>query len=273
MAVLWVLRGDPLYFSHVQVHWNRHLAAPWASVSRSIHEILLHTAQTRRTSESGDRTVVHDPDDRGPDRRLPQPQAVVLGLHAAVDRDPMSTSSLMSMPRFALVLFPMFMVLAQWGEAVGEQRDCRLLASAARVVYGALRRLVLGGVEQASLVRRLTRRRGVRQFVKFGIVGASGIIVNLILVHDTPRTTQLPCLARRVLRQLHDRRRLELYPEPLVDVPFDRNPGAKATQFLTVSFLALAGRQPDRLDPSAERPNVHHSPLPVVPLDAEQACS
>jgi hypothetical protein len=28
---------------------------------------------------------------------------------------PMSTSSLMSMPRFALVLFPMFVILALWG--------------------------------------------------------------------------------------------------------------------------------------------------------------
>jgi hypothetical protein len=28
---------------------------------------------------------------------------------------PMSTSSLMSMPRFALVLFPMFAILALWG--------------------------------------------------------------------------------------------------------------------------------------------------------------
>jgi hypothetical protein len=29
---------------------------------------------------------------------------------------PMSTSSLMSMPRFALVLFPMFVIFARWGE-------------------------------------------------------------------------------------------------------------------------------------------------------------
>ena len=29
---------------------------------------------------------------------------------------PMSTSNLMSMPRFALVLFPMFAILARWGE-------------------------------------------------------------------------------------------------------------------------------------------------------------
>ncbi len=31
------------------------------------------------------------------------------------------------------------------------------------------------------LVRRITQRRGVRQFVKFGIVGASGFAVNLIV--------------------------------------------------------------------------------------------
>ena len=44
---------------------------------------------------------------------------------------------------------------------------------------------------QPTLVRRLTQRRGVRQFVKFGIVGASGFFVNLvmftILQYYTPR--------------------------------------------------------------------------------------
>src|SRR5581483_9198055 len=29
MAYLWVLTGDPLRFSHVQTHWDRHAAAPW----------------------------------------------------------------------------------------------------------------------------------------------------------------------------------------------------------------------------------------------------
>lgn len=32
-----------------------------------------------------------------------------------------------------------------------------------------------------SLIERLTQRRGVRQFVKFGIVGASGFLVNLVI--------------------------------------------------------------------------------------------
>jgi putative flippase GtrA len=41
-----------------------------------------------------------------------------------------------------------------------------------------------------GLLERLRKRRGVRQFVKFGIVGASGFVVNLVvftlLQHFTP---------------------------------------------------------------------------------------
>jgi putative flippase GtrA len=36
-------------------------------------------------------------------------------------------------------------------------------------------------VSTPSIVQHLTRRRGVRQFVKFGIVGASGFVVNFII--------------------------------------------------------------------------------------------
>ena len=43
--------------------------------------------------------------------------------------------------------------------------------------------MVLGrvSVPQTSLFQRVRERRGVRQFVKFGIVGASGFAVNLII--------------------------------------------------------------------------------------------
>ena len=34
---------------------------------------------------------------------------------------------------------------------------------------------------RASLFERFTQRRGLRQFIKFGIVGASGFIVNLVI--------------------------------------------------------------------------------------------
>jgi putative flippase GtrA len=52
-------------------------------------------------------------------------------------------------------------------------------------------------VSAVTLFGRLTQRRGLRQFVKFGIVGASGFIVNLIVftllqrvVPDHARTLQ-----------------------------------------------------------------------------------
>ncbi|GAC1299917.1 MAG: GtrA family protein [Vulcanimicrobiaceae bacterium] len=49
-------------------------------------------------------------------------------------------------------------------------------------------------MSDTTFVKRLTQRRGVRQFVKFGIVGASGFIVNLViftlLQHATPLDQQ-----------------------------------------------------------------------------------
>lgn len=36
-------------------------------------------------------------------------------------------------------------------------------------------------MSEGSLLTRITQRRGLRQFVKFGIVGASGFLVNLII--------------------------------------------------------------------------------------------
>ena len=36
-------------------------------------------------------------------------------------------------------------------------------------------------VEAPQFVQRIAQRRGVRQFIKFGIVGASGLLVNLVI--------------------------------------------------------------------------------------------
>jgi putative flippase GtrA len=46
-----------------------------------------------------------------------------------------------------------------------------------------------------GMVRSLGRRRGVRQFIKFGIVGASGTIVNFIVAHGLQKTTDLSWFA------------------------------------------------------------------------------
>jgi putative flippase GtrA len=47
----------------------------------------------------------------------------------------------------------------------------------------------------AGLVRGLSRRRGVRQFFKFGIVGASGMVVNFVVAHVLERSTSLSWFA------------------------------------------------------------------------------
>jgi putative flippase GtrA len=45
-----------------------------------------------------------------------------------------------------------------------------------------------------SVVRALNRR-GVRQFAKFGVVGASGLVVNFIVAHVLEKTTALSWFA------------------------------------------------------------------------------
>ena len=114
MAYLWVLNGDPLYFSHVQSNWNRQLAAPWTSILNSFHKI---------ATSLGPQTVAQQILELvftglmigvliGGWRRLKPSYVAYMGLSILM---PLCTSSLMSMPRFALVLFPMFAILALWG--------------------------------------------------------------------------------------------------------------------------------------------------------------
>lgn len=114
MTYLWILNGDPLYFSHIQSHWNRELAAPWTSIGNSFHKI---------ATAPGPQTVAQQILELvftalmigvlvGGWRRLKASYIAYMALSILM---PLCTSSLMSMPRFALVLFPMFAILALWG--------------------------------------------------------------------------------------------------------------------------------------------------------------
>lgn len=115
MAWLWVLRGDPLYFSHVQINWNRHLAAPWTAVWNSWQKIA-HAASGQTIANQAIEltfTALMVGVLAGGWRKLKPSYIAYMALSILV---PMSTSSLMSMQRFALVLFPMFAILALWGK-------------------------------------------------------------------------------------------------------------------------------------------------------------
>lgn len=120
MGYLWVLNGDPLYFSHVQVNWNRHLAAPWTSIWNTIHKI---TTAAASGTVSGQQTVANQTLELvftclmigvllAGWRKVKPSYIAYMALSILV---PLCTSSLMSMPRFALVLFPMFAIFALWG--------------------------------------------------------------------------------------------------------------------------------------------------------------
>ncbi|HVA32558.1 MAG TPA: mannosyltransferase family protein [Candidatus Baltobacteraceae bacterium] len=115
MAYLWVLRADPLYFSHVQINWHRHLAMPWVSLANSLEKIAHAPTGQIVANESLEVafTLLMIGVLIGGWRSLRPSYIAYMALSILV---PMSTSSLMSMPRFALVLFPMFAILARWGD-------------------------------------------------------------------------------------------------------------------------------------------------------------
>jgi hypothetical protein len=114
MAYLWVINGDPLRFSHVQIHWGRYFAPPWVSISNTVHKIAAaHTTQTV-ANESLELafTLLMVVVLAVGFRRLRLSYVVYMALSIVI---PMCTASLMSMPRFALVLFPMFALFGLWG--------------------------------------------------------------------------------------------------------------------------------------------------------------
>ncbi len=114
MAWLWVLNGDPLYFSHVQSHWNRHLSPPWVSAEHAFRIIAHAKTPLVVTNQSIEIvfTILMIAVLAAGLRRMRPSYSAYMALSIVI---PMSTSSLMSMPRFALVLFPMFALLAVWG--------------------------------------------------------------------------------------------------------------------------------------------------------------
>ncbi len=115
MAYLAALVGDPLYFTRVQDNWGRHLSPPWMSIVNTVTalaqgplaspESINHMIELAFTLAFLALMVVSF--------RMLRPS--YSWYFAASLLVPMSTSSLMSMPRFVLVVFPAFILLALWG--------------------------------------------------------------------------------------------------------------------------------------------------------------
>jgi len=84
----------------------------------------------------------------------------------------------------------------------------------------------------------LAQRRGVRQFVKFGVVGLSGLVVNFVIAHALEKTTTfagftdfaIGFMAGGVSNYVLNR---------ICTFRSNRHPLIEGLQFLTVSLLAL----------------------------------
>jgi len=115
MGYLYALVGDPLFFLKIQDNWNRHLAPPWVSVVNTLKEIQHHPLASGGT-------VNHIIELTFTFAFLALAVVAFKKLRfsyalyfAASILMPISTASLMSMPRFVLVMFPAFMLMAMWG--------------------------------------------------------------------------------------------------------------------------------------------------------------
>jgi putative flippase GtrA len=84
----------------------------------------------------------------------------------------------------------------------------------------------------------ITQRRGVRQFVKFGLVGASGLVVNFVIAHGLEKLTPLSGFADFAIGYMaggvsnYVLNRIWTFRST-------RHPGIESLQFLTVSVIAL----------------------------------
>jgi hypothetical protein len=116
MVLSTLLSGDPLHFVHVQAHWNRHPAWPWASISRSWHEVATSRDRATVVVQAIELTfaALAIALFAGSIRILPRSMSAYTGLSLLM---PLFTGSLMSTQRFVLVLFPLFAVLGVYGRS------------------------------------------------------------------------------------------------------------------------------------------------------------
>jgi putative flippase GtrA len=84
----------------------------------------------------------------------------------------------------------------------------------------------------------ITERRGVRQFIKFGIVGASGTVVNFVIAHGLQRTTSLSWFADFAIGFMAGGVSNYVFNR-IWTFRSTRPPALEMVQFLTVSVVAL----------------------------------
>ncbi|MBV9720258.1 MAG: GtrA family protein [Candidatus Eremiobacteraeota bacterium] len=104
-------------------------------------------------------------------------------------------------------------------------------------------------------MRTLSRRRGVRQFFKFGIVGASGTLVNFVVAHGLERSTTLSWFADFSIGFMVGGLSNYVFNR-IWTFRSRRNPWIEGAQFLAVSAVALVAG--NLVIAVAQRAGFHH---------------
>jgi putative flippase GtrA len=88
------------------------------------------------------------------------------------------------------------------------------------------------------LLDNITQHRGLRQFVKFGVVGFSGLIVNFVIAHALEKSTRLPHEADFAIGFMAGGVS-NYFLNRIWTFRSSGNPAVEGLQFLTVSAIAL----------------------------------
>lgn len=107
-------------------------------------------------------------------------------------------------------------------------------------------------------MRQISRRRGVRQFVKFAIVGASGTVVNFIVAHALEKTTTLGWFGDFSIGFMAGGAS-NYFLNRIWTFRSQRNPLVEGMQFLAVSAVALIAG--NIVIAAAQRAGFHHFTL------------
>jgi dolichol-phosphate mannosyltransferase len=104
-------------------------------------------------------------------------------------------------------------------------------------------------------LRGLKNRRGLRQFLKFAVVGASGLVVNFLVAHALEKATALPWFADFAIGFMVGGVSNYLLNR-VWTFGSRRNPLIEGLQFLSVSAIALVVGKV--IFGIAERADFHH---------------
>lgn len=137
MLALVLLGRDPFAFALVQNHWHRELGPPWTAFARSIAMLKNRPSAATLTVQSSElvSTLALLATIAWSAVRLKPSFSIYAALSMLV---PLFSGSLMSMPRFALTIFPVHLMLAAFSNVPNVRQTLLAISSVLMALSAAL---------------------------------------------------------------------------------------------------------------------------------------